>query len=68
MTGFLLLQSRGLPFMQTPWVVKGATSLAVALLLWLVFLLRDQLKLKHMPKDDRRGLRSIFLRWTIVGC
>jgi uncharacterized membrane protein len=66
-TGILLLRARHLPFMETSWVVRGASALGLALLLWLVFLLRDQFKLMRMPKDDRRGLRTIFLRWTIVG-
>lgn len=66
-TGILLLKARDLPFMETRWVVRGAGSLAAALLLWLVFLLRDQLKLQRMHKDDRRSLRTVFLRWTMVG-
>lgn len=66
-TGFLLLNARGLSFLETRWVVKGAGSLAVAILLWLGFLLRDQFKLKRMPKDDRRSLRTVFLRWTVLG-
>lgn len=66
-TGILLLRARGLLFLETRWVVKGAGSLAVALLLWLIFLIRDQLKLMRMPKDDRRGLRSVFMRWAILG-
>jgi len=51
----------------TPWLAKGVGALAVSLLLWGVFLVPDQFRLKRIPKDDRRTLRRIFLRWTIVG-
>jgi len=66
-TGILLAQARQLPFPETGWVLKGAVSLAVATLLWLVLLLPDQARLARVPADDRRTLRRIFLRWTLVG-
>ena len=66
-TGILLLQARGLPFLETPWVLKGAASLGLSTLLWLIFLLRDQIRLERLPPDDDDALRRIFLRWTIVG-
>jgi uncharacterized membrane protein len=66
-SGILLLQARGLPFLETPWVLKGAASLALSTLLWLVFLLRDQFRLERLGPDDDDALRRIFLRWTIIG-
>jgi uncharacterized membrane protein len=67
LTGIRLVELRSLSFTATPWLMKGAGALAVALLLWLAFLLPDQFRLKQIPKDDRRTLRRIFLRWTVIG-
>lgn len=63
----ILLQARGLSFFDTGWVLKGAGSLALATLTWLLFLLRDQLRLKRLESNDEGTLRRIFLRWAIIG-
>ena len=66
-TGILLAQARGLPFPETAWLLRGSAALALATLLWAVFLLPDQARLVRIPADDRRTLRRVFLRWMVVG-
>jgi len=66
-TGIQLILARGYPFWKTPWLVKGAGSLALATLLWLAVLVPDQFRLERLAADDVAGLRRVFLRWSVVG-
>jgi uncharacterized membrane protein len=66
-SGILLAMERGLPVMQTPWLLKGISALALSTLLWLVFLLPDQWRLERLAPGDDGALRRLFLRWSVVG-
>ena len=66
-TGIQLILARGYPFWETPWLVKGVGSLALATLLWLAVLVPDQFRLERLAADDVAGLRRVFLRWSVVG-
>jgi len=66
-TGIQLIVARGYPFWETPWLVKGVGSLALATLLWLAVLVPDQFRLERLAADDVAGLRRVFLRWSVVG-
>ena len=64
-TGVMLGFKAGLPFFQTPWLVKGMTALAISTLSWLVVLLPDQWRLERTT--DAAVIRRLFLRWSVVG-
>ena len=64
-TGFMLLKARGIP-LETPWVVRGASALGLAGLLWVAVLLPLLNRLARNPSDDRRTLRRIFFRWMVA--
>ena len=66
-SGILLVMRRGYPIMETGWLWRGIAALALSTLLWLVFLLPDQWRLERVEPADDRGLRRLFLRWSIVG-
>lgn len=66
-SGILLILRQGYRIGETPWLLKGIVALAVSTLLWLVVLLPIQLRLERLAPDDDRGLRRLFLRWSLVG-
>jgi uncharacterized membrane protein len=66
-SGIQLLLARGYSFWETPWLVKGVGSLALATLLWLAVLVPDQFRLERLAPDDSIRLRRLFLRWSLVG-
>jgi uncharacterized membrane protein len=66
-TGIQLVLARGYSFWDTPWLVKGVGSLALATLLWLAVLVPDQFRLGRLAPDDSTRLRRLFLRWSLVG-
>ncbi|MBA3260836.1 MAG: DUF2269 family protein [Gemmatimonadales bacterium] len=66
-SGILLAMRLQLRVWDTPWLLKGIAALAAATLVWLVVLLPYQLRLERNPPEDERGLRRLFLGWTLVG-
>jgi uncharacterized membrane protein len=66
-SGIQLILTTQVPFWDTPWLLKGVSSLGLATLLWLVVLIPDQFRLERMAPEDTAGLRKIFLRWSVVG-
>jgi uncharacterized membrane protein len=66
-SGILMTRARGIPILGTPWVSHGVYLLGLSTLLWLVFLLPDQLRMERAdPADDAR-FRTLFIRWSIIG-
>jgi uncharacterized membrane protein len=66
-SGILLVLRRGYPVAGTPWLAKGIGALVAATLLWLVFLLPDQLRMERADPADDETLRRAFRRWSVVG-
>jgi len=66
-TGIQLIIARGYSFWETPWLVRGVGSLALATVLWLAVLLPDQFRLGRLSAAYTDGLRRVFLRWSVVG-
>jgi len=66
-SGILLAMRQGYRLADTPWLLKGIVALALSTLLWLVVLLPDQMRLERLQPADERGLRRVFLRWSLVG-
>jgi uncharacterized membrane protein len=66
-SGILLAMRLQLRVMETPWLLKGIVALGLATLVWLVVLLPCQLRLERISPDDERGLRRLFLGWSVVG-
>jgi uncharacterized membrane protein len=66
-SGILLALRRGYAVSGTPWLAKGIGALALATLLWLVFLLPDQRRMERAGSGDDETLRRAFHRWSAVG-
>ena len=66
-SGILLVVRRGYRPLETPWLLHGIVALAVATVIWLAVLLPDQWRLERLAPGDDRGLRRLFLRWSVVG-
>jgi uncharacterized membrane protein len=67
LSGILLVQARGYPWLETPWLRHGVLMLVLSTLCWLGVLLPDQWRMERIdPADDAR-LRRTFLRWAVVG-
>lgn len=66
-TGILLIQARGYPVLETPWLLKGIVALAVSTTIWLAMLLPDQRRLERLDAADEGQLRRLFTRWMFVG-
>ena len=66
-TGVLMIRAAGLPWRETPWLLRGIGGLAGSTLLWLVMLLPDQWRLERLETGDGAKLRRLFLRWSVVG-
>jgi uncharacterized membrane protein len=66
-SGIMLALRRGYPVAGTPWLAKGIGALIVATLLWVLFLLPDQLRMERASPDDDETVRRAFRRWSIVG-
>ncbi|MEP7104731.1 MAG: DUF2269 family protein, partial [Chloroflexota bacterium] len=64
-SGILLVLQRGYAVMNTGWLLRGISVLALSTLLWLVFLLPIQWRLERVEHDDM--LRRLFRRWSVVG-
>lgn len=64
-TGIQMAVGSGLPWLDTPWLVRGIGALALGTLTWLVVLLPDQIRLERATDPER--IRRLFLRWTVVG-
>ena len=65
-SGIFLIQARGYPWRELPWIQHGIVALGLATLIWLGILLPDQLRLERWTEDDPRYGRA-FWRWTIIG-
>ena len=65
-SGIFLVQLRGYPWRELPWIQHGIWALAAATVIWLAALLPDQLRLERLPEEDPAYVRA-FWRWTIVG-
>ncbi|MBA2626642.1 MAG: DUF2269 family protein [Gemmatimonadales bacterium] len=66
-TGIQLMLREGLQLGQQRWLQHGIGALAVSTLLWLVVLLPDQLRMERIGPGEGERLRSLFLRWSVVG-
>ncbi|HSR14831.1 MAG TPA: DUF2269 family protein, partial [Gemmatimonadales bacterium] len=66
-TGVLLIRRTGLPWLETPWLLRGIGGLVGSTLLWLAVLLPDQWRMERLRAGDEAGLRRLFLRWSVVG-
>ncbi len=64
-TGIQLGLKGGYPFFHTRWLMEGMAALALSTASWLIVLLPDQMRMERT--DDPIRLRTIFLRWSIVG-
>lgn len=64
-TGFMLLEARGIP-LETPWVTRGAAALGGAALVWIAVMVPLQNRLTRIPGDDRRALKRVFVRWMLA--
>jgi uncharacterized membrane protein len=66
-SGILMTRARGIPIFETSWVRHGVYLLAMSTVLWLVFLLPDQVRMERTdPADDAR-FRKLFIRWSVIG-
>lgn len=66
--GMIMVARQDLPFMSTPWIVQGAIALVVSTLVWIVFLIPDQLRMqKHAEAQDREAFEKAYRRWSILG-
>lgn len=66
-TGVLLARSLGLPLLETPWLRDAIHLLGGATLLWIVFLIPDQVRMERVAPEDDARFRAIFIRWCIIG-
>lgn len=66
-TGILLAVRGGYRVLETPWLMHGIGALALSTLLWLVFLLPDQGRMKRAAEGDDTELRRAFVRWNAIG-
>ena len=54
-TGIVMARSLGLPLMETPWIRTAIHLLGGATLLWVLFLVPDQVRMERVaPEDDAR--------------
>lgn len=66
-TGILMVKAGQLDWRGTPWLWTGIVLLAASTLLWLVFLLPDQVRMERHDGTDDRTFRRHFLRWSAIG-
>ncbi|MEZ4545703.1 MAG: DUF2269 family protein [Cyanobacteriota/Melainabacteria group bacterium] len=66
--GFFLSVANDTPMTTTPWIVQGAIALILSTLVWIVFLIPDQLRMqKHAEAGDREAFAKAYKRWSILG-
>lgn len=66
-TGIVMARSLGLPLMETPWIRTAIHLLGGATLLWVVFLVPDQVRMERVVPEDDARFRALFIRWSIIG-
>ncbi|MCU0620199.1 MAG: DUF2269 domain-containing protein [Gemmatimonadales bacterium] len=66
-SGILMAREAGLPLLETPWIRRGIVYLGASTLLWLLVLVPDQLRMERVEPHDDARLRTLFLRWSVVG-
>jgi len=66
-SGIVLMRLRGYVLASTPWLQQGIVSLTLSAALWLGVLLPDQWRLERTDPGDDAALRTLFLRWSVVG-
>jgi uncharacterized membrane protein len=66
-TGILMIRHQRLPWLETPWLLKGIGCLAASTLLWLVMLLPDQVRMERLEPGESGRLQALFRRWSLVG-
>lgn len=66
--GFVMLHHMQVTIFQLSWLLQGTIALAVSTLVWLVFLLPDQFKMKKAAKnEDLDKFKKSYIRWSILG-
>ena len=66
--GIGLLHLLKLDVLKTPWLMNGIIALVVSTLVWLVFLLPDQFRMRRQAREgDMEALRQTYKRWSILG-
>ena len=66
--GFIMLKAMQLPFFETQWLLHGTAALLVSTLIWLLFLLPDQYKMKKLARqNDLENFEKTYHRWSLLG-
>ncbi len=66
-SGILMVRAQQVPILDTPWLWRGVVMLGISTLVWLVALLPDQLRMERLDQSDDRGMRRLFIRWSVLG-
>ncbi len=66
-TGIVMAKSLGLPLMETPWIRTAIHLLGGATILWVLFLVPDQVRMERVAPGDDARFRALFIRWSIIG-
>ncbi len=67
LTGIIMVRARQVSILDTPWLRRGVLLLAISTLVWLVSLLPDQVRMERLDQSDERGMRRLFIRWSLFG-
>lgn len=66
-TGILMVRAQQMSILDTPWLRRGVVLLGISTFIWLVSLLPDQLRMERLDQSDDRGMRRLFIRWSVFG-
>ena len=67
LTGIIMVRAQQVSILDTPWLRRGVLLLAISTLVWLVSLLPDQVRMERLDQSDERGMRRLFIRWSLFG-
>lgn len=67
LTGIVMVRAQQVSILDTPWLRRGVLIFAISTLVWLVSLLPDQVRMERLDQSDERGMRRLFIRWSLFG-
>jgi uncharacterized membrane protein len=66
-TGILMVRAQQMSILETPWLRRGVVLLGISTIVWLGSLLPDQIRMARLDQSDERGVRRLFIRWSVLG-
>lgn len=65
--GIQMVRVSGLPWRETPWLLRGFGALGASIAIWLAGLLPDQARMARCEPHEQEQFRRLFIRWNVMG-